>query len=528
VLAVPHGPYCDTTGEPGQEYWYAVASLAAVDAIGPRSQPVSAMATKEGSAEVTLTVHTGDEQGELPRPWRPMIGAEHLSHLLSTDTTGGRPIGEELTAALIAARDEFGVESVRAHGILCDDLGVYREVDGEPVYDFTGVDRVYDKVLGLGLRPVVELSFMPRDLASDSARTVFHYRAIISPPRSWERWAGLIRALVGHLVDRYGLAEVRHWGFEVWNEANLDVFWSGTPAEFWRLYEVTARAVKDVHPSLPVGGPASAAAGQIDEMLSTIDPTTPVDFVSTHTYGSPPLDVRPQLQRHGRGGIPVWWTEWGVSPQHFNPVNDSVLSAAFLTRGMRSAAGRIEALSYWVASDHFEELGRPESFLHGGFGLRTVGDLAKPRFWALAMLDRLGTHQVRVEQEGDGAGSLVESWAARDADGRITLALWNGTLDQSKTDGHEPLDRTIRVRFTGLTGDYAIRHYRVDEQHSNIGATWARMSNGEPWPTEDQWTGLTAADQLEMAEPEFKAGPDVTLAFTLPMPSVSLIELSPR
>ena len=159
-----------------------------------------------------------------------MIGSEHLSHLLSEDTTGGRPIGAELTAALRAAHEELGVTHVRAHAILGDDLGVYREVDGDPVHDFSGVDRVYDHLRGLGLYPVVELSFMPRDLASDPDKTVFDYAAIVSPPKDWGRWHDLVRDLVAHLVERYGLDEVlEHWSFEVWNEANLEVFWSGTP-----------------------------------------------------------------------------------------------------------------------------------------------------------------------------------------------------------------------------------------------------------------------------------------------------------
>ena len=112
-----------------------------------------------------------------------MIGSEHLSHMLSTDTTGGRVIGEELTSALKAAHDELGVSHVRAHAILGDDLGVYREVDGEPVHDFAGVDRVYDHLRSIGMYPVVELSFMPHDLASDPSKTVFEYAAIVSPPQ---------------------------------------------------------------------------------------------------------------------------------------------------------------------------------------------------------------------------------------------------------------------------------------------------------------------------------------------------------
>jgi xylan 1,4-beta-xylosidase len=533
VLAVPHPPYCDTTGESGRPYWYAVAACADVDTQGELSDPVPATASADGEAGVvTVDVDAATRTGTLHRPWRPMIGSEHLSHLFCADTTGGRPIGEELAAALVAARKAFGARSVRAHGILCDDLGVYREVDGTPVHDFTGIDRVYDRVLELGLKPVVELSFMPRDLASDPDKTVFSYGAIVSPPKDWERWGDLIRELVAHLVDRYGLAEVRdHWSFEVWNEANLEVFWSGTPEEFWRLYDVTANAVKAVDPGLVVGGPSSAAAGWVEELLTHLDGSNvALDFVSTHTYGSPPLDVRPQLRRHGRGEAAVWWTEWGVSPRHFNPVNDGVFSAVFLAKGMRSAAGRIDALSYWVASDHFEELGRPPSLLHGGFGLRTVGDLAKPRFWALAMLDRLGKRQLAVTEAGDGAGSLVESWAGADEDGRVAVLLWNGTLDQSKMDGCAALDRTVRLTVTGLSsGDYTVRHHRVDADHSNVVSTW-REIGGVDWPDEDGWARLRAADRLEALHEDRTVTPEhgaLTLEFTLPMPSLSLIELLP-
>ncbi|HEU5107423.1 MAG TPA: xylan 1,4-beta-xylosidase, partial [Micromonosporaceae bacterium] len=338
VLAVPHPPYADTTGEPGRRYWYAVAPLATVNAMGPLGEPVPGTSTVDGGGAVELTVAADGDAGPTRRPWRPMVGSEHLSHLLSADRTGGREIGAELREALRRAREELGVESVRAHAVLGDDLGVYREVDGEAVYDFAGVDRVYDTVRELGMRPVVELGFMPRDLARNPAETVFAYEGIISPPKDWDRWAGLVRALTAHLVDRYGLAEVRdHWLFEVWNEANLSVFWAGTPAEYWQLYVAAARAVKDVDPGIRVGGPASAAVGWIDGQLAT---DAPLDFLSTHTYGSPPLDLRPLAAAHGRADLPVLWTEWGVTATHGSEVNDTVFAATFLLRGMRSAAGR--------------------------------------------------------------------------------------------------------------------------------------------------------------------------------------------
>jgi xylan 1,4-beta-xylosidase len=539
VLAVPHPPYADTTGEIGRTYHYAVTSLADVDVSGPLSGPVAAASTEApvgvspgaGEATVTVSADAARSTGPLHRPWKPMIGSEHLSHLLCTDTTGGRPIGAELAEALRIAATELGVESVRAHAILCDDLGVYREVDGSPAYDFSRIDQVYDQVLRLGLRPVVELSFMPRDLARDPAATVFAYRAIISPPRDWDRWAELVRGLARHLIDRYGAEEVRRWPFEVWNEANLEVFWAGTKEEYLRLYEVTAHAIKDVDPALSVGGPGSAAAawnGDLLEFAARVE--APLDFLATHTYGSPPLDLRPLCARHGRADLDLLWTEWSVTPRHFNPIGDDVFAAAFLLRGMRSAAGRIDALSHWVVSDHFEELGRPPRLFHGGFGLLTVGNLRKPRYWALEALSRLGEEELATELHGDGAGSLVEAWAARHRDGRVGLLIWNGTLDQSTMSGAASLDRRIEVRVNGLNGGrYRVRHLRIDQDHSNVRAVWEKLGGGD-WPTQEQWALLRADNVFHHCEPDRAVEPvdgAVEHGFRLPMPGISLLELTP-
>lgn len=281
-----------------------------------------------------------------------------------------------------------------------------------------------------------------------------------------------------------------------------------------------------------MGGPASAVVGWVEEFLGDADESaSPVDFVSTHTYGAPPLDLRPVLARHGRGDVELWWTEWGATPTHFNPVGDEVFAAVFLLRGMRSAAGRIAALSHWVASDHFEELGRPPALFHGGFGLLTVGNLRKPRYWALALLDRLGEEELPAVLSGDGAGGLVQAWAARSSDGgRISVLVWNGTLDQSKAAGEPLLDRSVTVRLSGLSAaSYRVRHLRVDSSHSNVWAAWSAMSNDAAWPTPAQWAELRQRNTLDEFEPErtVQAGPEglVELRTDLPMPGVSMFEL---
>ncbi|MGW6200454.1 GH39 family glycosyl hydrolase [Kribbella sp. NPDC055110] len=519
VLSVPSPPYVDTTCTPGTPYRYAVASVPEVTTHGRPSQAVGAVPlVADGTIpNVSVTVDTVAEGTELQRPWEPIVGSERLSQLLCKDLTGGHEIGGELEDALRRMHDEIGVRTVRAHAIFHDDTHV---IDGD-TYNFDVVDAIYDKLLAIGLRPVVELGFMPRELASDPTKTVFAYGAIISPPASYQRWHDLVRALVQHLVDRYGLDEVLTWDFEVWNEANLEVFWSGTKAEWLQLYDVSAAAVKSVDPRLAVGGPSSAAAGWVDDLLAHAKQFgTPVDFVSTHTYGSPPLDVRASLERHGFGDARILWTEWGVTPTHFNPINDSVFSGVFLLRGMRSAAGRIDALSYWVASDHFEELGRPPRFLHGGFGLQTVGGLAKPRYHAMTLLSRLGPVELPVTYAGDGAGSLVEAWASRDRD-RIAVLLWNLTLDQTKADGASELTRTVQVQLPGVDSSWQATATTLAVGTADIAQAAEGLGD---WPTDEELADLAERSRLVSTPLEWNGS---AVEVTLPMPAAVLLELRP-
>ena len=528
VLAVPGPSYCDTTGTPGRPCRYAVASLTAAEVPpGELSEPVDACPETEPAAPLEARIRADVPPGRLDPVWR-LLGSERVSQLLDDGESGGHAIGSDFDEALRLATADLGADRIRAHAILHDDLGVYREVDGEPVYDFAATDRVFDRLLELGLRPVVELSFMPRDLAADPDPFVFEYRGLISPPRDWERWGELVRRLAAHLVERYGLEEVAGWGFEVWNEANLQVFWTGTQADYFRLYDVAGRAVKSVDERLLVGGPATAAAGWIVDFLEFVAREgSPLDFLSTHTYGNVPLDVGQALAARGLDGIEVWWTEWGATPTHNNPISDSAWGAPFVLHGMKSIQGRAQALAYWVVSDHFEELGRPPSLLHGGFGLLTVGNLRKPRWWALALAEGLGPDLVELELVGDGAGSLVDGWATLGEGGEIQVLLWNGTLEQGKAAGDPLLDRTIRVQIEGLAASrYSASVARVDEANSNVAARW---DSAEGWPTAAEWEDLRRTDVLHEEELPAHLADDgrLELEVPLPMPGLARLRLVP-
>jgi xylan 1,4-beta-xylosidase len=194
---------------------------------------------------------------------------------------------------------------------------------------------------------------------------------------------------------------------------------------------------------------------------------------------------------------------------------------------MKSVQGRAEALAYWVVSDHFEELGRPSALIHGGFGLLTVGGLRKPRWWSLVLAEQLGTDLVDLELAGDGAGMLVDGWAARKPDGSVDVLLWNGTLNQRQASGDLLLGREVRLRVEGLESDrYAASVARIDEGHSNLLRDWP---HDRDWPSPDEWKDLRGRDRLDEEDRgalEVRGGAiDTTL--DLPMPGVARLRLSP-
>lgn len=526
VPAVPSNSFADCGPRDGVEYRYRIGAVAGAEfPAWSWSPPLVARTALGEPGPIEVTADAGSDDSRLDRVWR-MVGSERLSQLLLPETPG-HDIATEFAAALARAHDDLGVTAVRAHAILHDDNRVVvRETDGALRFDFDRVDAIYDRLLSLGIRPIVELSFMPAALARDPSQTVFTYRGIVSPPADWSQWHALVAALARHLVERYGLDEVAGWGFEVWNEPNLEVFWTGTQAEYLRLYEESAHAVKSVDSRLRVGGPSTAAGEWVEPLARFAASGVALDFVSTHTYGNLPLDARVSLQRNDLDGLPVWWTEWGVGSTHFGPVHDGAFGAPFVLSGLRAAQGRLDALAYWVVSDHFEELGRPPRLFHNGFGLLTVGNLAKARYWAAHLAAHLGDRILSTRVTGDGADVLVQAWATRHDDGTVDVLVWNGTINAELLHGDPRLDRRVRLTVTGLgPHGYRAKLARIDAAHSNVAAL---CPADVEWPDDALWARLRASDRLwERDLPDIPAGETAAHAdFALPMPGVARIRLS--
>jgi xylan 1,4-beta-xylosidase len=528
VPAVPGHEFADTGIDPGVSYTYRIGAVTGAEyPVWAFSTPVSASPGTQLGEPVTVTVDASTDAGRLNRLWH-MVGTERLTQLRFGPDASGHDIGTEFRDALQIVHDDLGVDTVRAHAILHDDNQVVtRSADGSLQFDFTIVDELYDAVLAIGIRPVVELSFMPAVIAAHPDETVFDYRGIICPPKDWAEWGATVGALTRHLVERYGIDEVVQWDFEVWNEPNLVVFWSGTQDEYFHLYAEAARAIKGVDERLRVGGPSTAASEWVEALAAYAEGNSlPLDFATSHTYGNLPLDTRPALRRHGFPDAAIYWTEWGVGSTHFGPIHDGVIGAPFVLSGYAAAQDRMDALAYWVASDHFEELGRPPRLFHNGFGLLTVGNLRKPRYWGVHLAAHQGDTRLESSLNGDGAQVLVQAQGTRHDDGTLDVLVWNGTINGELMGGDPRLDRRVTVELHGLDhASYDVELARVDAQHSNIGQF---APAGVDWPDEAQFTELRSHDELHLEElpaiaPEHGVG---RLELELPMPGVLRLRLS--
>ncbi len=417
-----------------------------------------------------------------------------------------------------------GFEYVRFHAIFHDEVGVYDEdAQGHPVYNFSYVDQIYDGLLANGVRPFVELSFMPKKLAAKEVLQSFWYKPNVSPPKDWDKWDDLITQFTKHLVDRYGIDEVSQWYFEVWNEPNLD-FWAGDPkqATYWELYDHTARSVKHVNSRLRVGGPSTAQAAWADAFIRhCVENKVPVDFVSSHVYGNDtaenvfgpdhhetiPRDqmvcravkrVHDQIGASAMPKLPLIWTEYNASYANEPAVTDSLYMGPWMADTIRQCDGLTEMMSYWTFSDVFEEQGVVKDPFYGGFGLIAAGGILKPAYNAFKLLHELGEERISV---GSNSGSKVDSnvdsnnvLATRRKDGSLVVAAWN-LIPPDQTGP----PKTIHLRFEHL-GEHARAYIsRVDRDHGDVHPAYEKM--GQPrYPTQEQLKTLQQAAQLPPAE----------------------------
>jgi xylan 1,4-beta-xylosidase len=413
----------------------------------------------------------------LPHFWEHTVGSDHAPMALRADWQ----------SQLQRAHRELGFQHVRFHGLLSDDFRVVIRDKKKPFYSFFNCDQVFDFLLSIGMRPFVELSFMPEAFASGT-KTVFAYEANITPPRDYKQWSNLIEQLVSHCVDRYGKREVREWFFEVWNEPNLSCFWAGTQRDYFKLYRYTAGAIKNIDAALRVGGPATAKSEWIEDFVNFCDRNqVAADFITTHYYPTDGFedveDTEDQLFRSQRGimrqvtedtkrhaaGRPVYYTEWNASSDPRNPLHDEPYAAAFVASTIMEASGLVDGYSFWTFSDIFEENYLPSVPFHGGFGLLNLHGIPKPTYRAFELLHALGTEQSLV----DGLHETVDCNVIQSGES-VTVLVTNHT-----TPGHSIETEQLEIRLNNAREPAAAYTKRVDDEHANPKRLWVEMGQPE-------------------------------------------------
>ncbi|HEX3047367.1 MAG TPA: glycoside hydrolase [Bacillota bacterium] len=393
---------------------------------------------------------------------------------------------------------------IRMHGLLSDDMGVYKEDNqGNPEYNFQYIDVLYDYLLSLGMKPFVELGFMPVALASGD-QTLFWWIGNVTPPKDYQKWEGLIRNLTLHFTERYGADEVKTWYFEVWNEPNLDAFWSGTQAEYFKLFTYSVRAIKSVNQAYRVGGPATAGAAWVPEMIDFCSKNAlPLDFISTHTYGVKKgyldefrtsgtvlnqeewsvsgdiLNSRKQISDSPMPGLELHYTEWSSSYTPADPIHDSYHQAAYVLEKIKQVGDAANSMSYWVFTDIFEEAGPRFTPFHGGFGLLNYQGIKKPALYAYAFLNKLGATEL---QNIDSS-----SWACKNGEGDIQILFWDftNTHPGDSVNNQEYYIRDLPAKSKGRVsvsisgipeGDYRLELYQVGYQVNDPYATYLALN----------------------------------------------------
>lgn len=402
------------------------------------------------------------------------------------------------------AHAELGFRHVRFHNMLGDDMGTLICQNEEHLYSFFNIDSIFDYLLSIGMQPFAELSFMSATLASGGT-TVFRFRGNVTPPKDYGQWGTLIDRLVRHWVDRYGAREVAQWCLEVWNEPNLEAFWTGGMSGYFELYKTTARAIKAIDPALQVGGPSSAQNAWIPEFLDHCElHKLPVDFLTTHYYptdafGQIGADTLTQLEHAPRDimrrraeeahsqsrGLPLYYTEWNVSSNPRDSLHDQSFAAAFAANIALSVDPFVDGYSFWTFTDIFEENYFPSVPFHGGFGLLNLHGIPKPVYRAFELLHALGNRLHPVQGSHDTVDVRISS-----GEGFVTAFVTNFAMPR-----HEVTSQVVTLRLRGAAGPRTAFVSRIDDDHANPRRAWQEM--GEPeYPSSRQVESLQAASSL--------------------------------
>jgi xylan 1,4-beta-xylosidase len=529
------------------------------------------------SFPVTIRVNAANLQGEARQIWR-FFGADEPNYAYMTH---GRKLLDEL--GRLAPRQVY----FRAHNLLTSgdgtpalkwgSTGAYEEdSQGNAVYNWTILDRIFDAYLERGVRPYVEIGFMPKALSTNpepyqhqwtpTARYDEIYTGWAYPPKDYTKWAELVFQWTKHCVERYGREEVESWYWQNWNEPNIG-YWRGSREEFIKLHDYAIDAVRRALPTARVGGPDVAGSGGdftrafLDHCLrgtnhATGETGTPLDFVAFHAKGAPRfveghvrMGIAPQLRTIDDGfGIVASYPELKETPivigesdpegcaacqgpqlAYRNGTMYSSYTAASFAR-KHDLADRhgvnFEGALTWA----FEFEDQP---YFAGFRSLASNGLDKPVLNVFRMYSHMTGHRIEADSDAQIAlDEILREGVRRRPDVGTFATLDEGKLCVMAWHYHDDdlpgPEAAVTLGLSGLpvaSGLTRLRHYRIDEHHSNAYALWLRMGSPQD-PTPGQYSQLERAGRLgELNEPQLVLLTDggANVEFQLPRQGVSLL-----
>jgi xylan 1,4-beta-xylosidase len=514
------------------------------------------------AATYTIAVNANTKTGSWNRFYERGVASDHMHTVLST------AYGRGIKHAMKLAHDSCGFEYIRGHGVLDDDDAVYSEdASGNAVYTWAGIDGVYDSIIAAGMRPLVEISFMPNKLASAQSWTnsVWYngYPGNWNAPKDWGKWKAFMGAFLMHLEGRYGAAEVRNnWFFELWNEPNWMYGGGGKDAGYMTLYDSTVVAFAAVDPLVKIGGPAEGGGtgGSVvfDPQFATHckNANKKLDFITYHEYANNGAgtciatvsstyhkSIVDGLKKVNFTGL-ILCDEMGPTFTQGTTCIDNEQSASYVAKAIHllnlndtAAYPPPYVFSWWVISDLYEETnGTGASVAFSGcYGLMTRGtpaipqswDVRKPVFNAYMLLHRLGDYKVSCtggSTASPGVNAIGTISTKGDTVSVLVYSHVDGTTGNSSTTDNVTLNVTMPTGWTNAR----MEHFVVDVNHSNSYQTWVGLGRPSS-PSAAQWTTIANAAQLahydSVATVNITGG-TYTKTFTQNYYSVGLIQLT--
>jgi len=457
---------------------------------------------------------------------------------------------------------------VRFHGIFSDDMMVcQRNRDGRLQFNFTLVDKALDFILSIGLKPLIQFSFMPAAIARDPNHTVFANPVVVSMPSCMDEWNQLVYQFLMHIRLRYGKSEMQTWLFSVWNEpdTSMDMFGFADINDYFKLYQNTWHTTKSFDPALKFGTPSLFPATEDSYkwlrsyLRFTRDKKCPPEFLDVHYYSDNFLDLPPfaatfssparcnadsehfskfldRLDRftddEGLSELPVYITEWNWTVSHRNLINDTCFKASYLIKNFLENYDRVQAIGYWALSDFLDESLHAQELFHGGVGLFTTNGIPKPSYHAMAMLSRLGDTLI-----DSGSGYFI----TRRKDESIAIILYNyehcnpllvdeglgvsATSRNGVFSEHSNLDISLTLNSLPASS-YRIRETILNEEHGSCFDTWVGMGAPELGPDDVRWLKANSSPAIHISNARSVRGTLQINAILSPH-EVRLVELNP-